>query len=78
MPGHDGLWLAEYVHVRWSDTAIIMATALDDVQTVLQSRRLGAVPHSHLTKAVTGRRRPTSVTCASLQPCGILRRFQAD
>jgi DNA-binding response OmpR family regulator len=45
MPGHDGLWLAECVRARWPDTAIIMATALDDVQTVLQSHRLGAVDY---------------------------------
>lgn len=45
MPGHDGLWLAEYVRARWPDTAIIMATGLDDVQTVVESRRLGAVDY---------------------------------
>lgn len=45
MPDHDGLWLAESVQTRWPDTAIIMATGLDDVQTVLQSRRLGAVDY---------------------------------
>ena len=45
MPGHDGLWLAESVHTRWPDTVIIMATGLDDVQTVQQSRRLGAVDY---------------------------------
>lgn len=45
MPGHDGLWLAERVRARWPDTAIIIATALDDVQTVVQSRRLGAVDY---------------------------------
>jgi DNA-binding NtrC family response regulator len=45
MPGHDGLWLAESVQTRWPDTAIIMATGLDDAQTVLQSRRLGAVDY---------------------------------
>src|SRR5688572_8599250 len=43
MPGHDGLWLAEQVRARWPHTAIIMATGLHDAQTVLTSRRLGAV-----------------------------------
>jgi CheY-like chemotaxis protein len=43
MPGHDGLWLAERVHEKWPQTAIIMATALDDLPTVLKSRQLGAV-----------------------------------
>ena len=46
MPGEeDGLWLAEQVRERWPQTAIIMATALDDAQIVLKSRRLGAVDY---------------------------------
>lgn len=45
MPGEDGLWLAEQVRARWPQTAIIMATALDDVEIVLKSRRLGAVDY---------------------------------
>ena len=45
MPGHDGLWLAERVRAQWPQTAIIMATALDDTPTVLKSRELGAVDY---------------------------------
>ena len=45
MPEHDGFWLAERVRAQWPQTAIVMATALDDVQTVRKSRRLGAVDY---------------------------------
>ena len=45
MPEHDGLWLAEQVHALWPDTAIIMSTGLDDAETVLTSRKLGAVAY---------------------------------
>jgi len=45
MPGHDGLWLAEQVRARWPQTAVIMATAVTDMPTVLKSRHLGAVDY---------------------------------
>ena len=45
MPVHDGLWLAEQVRARWPQTAIIMATGLDDVETIRASRRIGAVDY---------------------------------
>lgn len=45
MPEHDGLWLAEQVHTRWPETAVIMATGWDDSQTVHTSRKLGAVAY---------------------------------
>jgi DNA-binding NtrC family response regulator len=45
MPGHDGLWLAERVRERWPQTPVIMATALDDLPTVIKSRQLGAVDY---------------------------------
>lgn len=45
MPGHDGFWLIERVRERWPQTAIIMATGLDDIPTVLRSRQLGAVDY---------------------------------
>jgi CheY-like chemotaxis protein len=51
MPGQDGLWLAERVHAHWPQTAIVMATALDDIQTVRKSRDLGAV--AYITKPIT-------------------------
>jgi CheY-like chemotaxis protein len=45
MPGQDGLWLTERLHAHWPTTAIVMATALDDLQTVHQSRERGAVDY---------------------------------
>jgi CheY-like chemotaxis protein len=45
MPGHDGLWLTERVRRRWPRTAVIMATCVDDVQTVLKCRQLSAVDY---------------------------------
>lgn len=43
MPGRDGIWLVERVHEKWPQTAIIMATAVDDLQTVMKSQRAGAI-----------------------------------
>ena len=45
MPGHDGLWLVDRLHARWPATAIIMATCVDDIQTVTRSRRAGVVDY---------------------------------
>ena len=45
MPGQDGLWLTERLRAHWPRTAVIMATAIDDLQTVNQSRELGAVDY---------------------------------
>ena len=50
MPGHDGLWLAEQLRAKWPRTAIVMATALEDRETVRQSTALGAV--DYLTKPI--------------------------
>lgn len=50
MPGRDGLWLAEQVRSRWPRTAIVMATALDDRETVQKSTAVGAV--DYLTKPI--------------------------
>jgi cyclic di-GMP phosphodiesterase len=48
MPGRDGLWLAERLRHDYPDTAVIMATALDDVAPAIQSLRQGVV--DYLTK----------------------------
>jgi CheY-like chemotaxis protein len=45
MPGQDGLWLAERLRSHWPKTAVVMATAIDDLQTVSQSRQLGVVDY---------------------------------
>jgi DNA-binding NtrC family response regulator len=45
MPDQDGFWLAERIHERWSDSVMIMASAVDDIPSVENSRKLGAVDH---------------------------------
>jgi DNA-binding NtrC family response regulator len=45
MPVHDGLWLAEQIHNRWPETAVIMVSGAQDVKTVVTSRRHGAVDY---------------------------------
>lgn len=45
MPGRDGLWLAERVHVHWPQIPIVMATVPDDLQAVRRGRELGAVDY---------------------------------
>ena len=50
MPDHDGLWLAEQLRARWPDTAVVMTTALDDVDTIARSRELGAF--AYITKPI--------------------------
>jgi putative nucleotidyltransferase with HDIG domain len=48
MPGHDGLWLAERLRDGYPDTAIIMATGVQDVEPAVASLRQGVV--DYLTK----------------------------
>ena len=43
MPGQNGLWLAERVRAKWPCTAIIFASGVMDMDTVNQTRQLGAV-----------------------------------
>jgi two-component system response regulator (stage 0 sporulation protein F) len=50
MPGHDGLWLAERLRSHWPQTRVIMVTALDDGETVEQSREVGAF--DYITKPI--------------------------
>ena len=50
MPDHDGLWLTEQLRASWPDTAVIMTTATDDVETIAKSHELGAV--DYLTKPI--------------------------
>jgi DNA-binding NtrC family response regulator len=50
MPGNDGLWLAQRLHTHWPSTPVIMATAVDDVQTIRQSREIGAL--DYVTKPI--------------------------
>jgi response regulator RpfG family c-di-GMP phosphodiesterase len=48
MPGHDGLWLAERLRQAYPDTAVIMATGVQDVAPAVESLRHGVV--DYLTK----------------------------
>lgn len=48
MPGHDGLWLASQLRREYPDTAVIIATGLNDVSAVVESLRQGVV--DYLTK----------------------------
>lgn len=45
MPGPNGLWLVEVVLAKWPETAIIMATAVADIEMVLECKRAGAVDY---------------------------------
>ena len=51
MPGQDGMWLVDRLHAHWPGTPVVMATAVDDLETVRQSRSLGAV--DYITKPIT-------------------------
>jgi CheY-like chemotaxis protein len=50
MPEQDGLWLAERLRARWPATRVVMATAIDDLETIRQCRDLGAV--DYVTKPI--------------------------
>lgn len=45
MPVHDGIWLAEQVRSRWPQTAVIMASAAQDMETVMRMRKQGVVDY---------------------------------
>ncbi len=45
MPVHDGIWLVEQVHGRWPQTAVIMASSAQDMETVMRTRKQGAVDY---------------------------------
>ena len=42
---HDGIWLAEQVRARWPQTAVIMASSAQDMETVMRMRKKGAVDY---------------------------------
>ena len=48
MPGHDGVWLAEKIRQESPETAVIMATGVQDVGTAVHTLRQGAI--DYLTK----------------------------
>jgi CheY-like chemotaxis protein len=45
MPVRDGIWLAEQVRGRWPETAVIMASSAQDMETVMRMRKQGAVDY---------------------------------
>jgi DNA-binding NtrC family response regulator len=45
MPVHDGIWLAEQVRGRWPQTAVIMASSAQDIDTVMRMRKQGVVDY---------------------------------
>jgi response regulator RpfG family c-di-GMP phosphodiesterase len=45
MPGRDGLWLAEQIRQRWPDTAVVMATGVQDVGSAVASLRHGVIDY---------------------------------
>jgi DNA-binding NtrC family response regulator len=48
MPGHDGIWLARANPPAYPETAVIMATGVQDVAPAVQTLRQGAI--DYLTK----------------------------
>jgi response regulator RpfG family c-di-GMP phosphodiesterase len=63
MPGQDGLWLADRLRHDYPDTAVIMATALQDVDPAVKSLRYGVV--DYLTKPF-GRERLREAVCRGI------------
>jgi CheY-like chemotaxis protein len=45
LPGRDGVWLVERVRAKWPHTAIIMATGVDDPDTIQKTQSAGAVDY---------------------------------
>ena len=45
MPGRDGLWLADHLRQRHPETAVIMATGVQDVGAAVDSLRRGVVDY---------------------------------
>ena len=53
MPGHDGLWLAQRIRHDAPETAVIMATGVQDVGAAVMSLRQGVI--DYLDEAVRPR-----------------------
>ena len=60
MPGHDGVWLAEKIREQFPETAVIMATGVQDVAPALQALRQGVI--DYLTKPFDRERLREAVT----------------
>lgn len=60
MPGHDGVWLAEQIRQQFPETAVIMATGVQDVGSAVQTLRQGVI--DYLTKPFGKKRLREAVT----------------
>lgn len=60
MPGHDGLWLAERIRQDYPETAVIMATGVQDVAPAVKTLRQGVI--DYLTKPLSRDRLREAVT----------------
>lgn len=45
MPGHDGLWLAERIRQEYPETAVIMATGVQEVAPAVKTLRQGVIDY---------------------------------
>jgi DNA-binding NtrC family response regulator len=45
MPGHDGFWLMERIREKWPTTPIVVITGADELDTIIKSRREGAIDY---------------------------------
>ena len=68
MPGQDGLWLADRLRAHWPNTPVVMATGIDDVETVRLSREVGAV--DYITKPIAREQLLQVVRRAAALPSG--------
>jgi DNA-binding response OmpR family regulator len=71
MPGQDGLWLADRLRAHWPNTPVVMATGVDDVETVRLSREVGAV--DYITKPIARDQLVQVVRRAAIRPSGATR-----
>jgi response regulator RpfG family c-di-GMP phosphodiesterase len=60
MPGRDGLWLAERIRQKYPETAVIMATGVQDAGPAVQTLRQGVI--EYLTKPFGRERLQEAVT----------------
>lgn len=60
MPGHGGVWLAEKIRQQFPETAVIMATGVQDVRPAIETLRQGVI--DYLTKPFGKERLREAVT----------------
>jgi len=60
MPGHDGLWLAQRIRQHYPETAVIMATGVQEAGPAVETLRRGAI--DYLTKPFGRERLEEAVT----------------